>query len=319
MGLFVNLSGMNKRFTIVGMGEALFDIFPDHQTLGGAPLNVAVHAHQLGQGRGGQGVVLSRVGQDDLGETVLAELRSRGMSTDYIQTDPDRDTGQVYIEFDPSGKHSFQIVENVAWDVISFDYDVEDLARRCDAVCFGTLAQRDAQSGSTIYRFLDTTSRRATRLFDVNLRQNYFDGRMIQRSCEQSTIVKLNDEELPIVADVLGLASVGRSEVDELPRKAEALRAKFDLKMVALTRGKKGTLLITAGGRHEGARVSYPPAADADTVGAGDACTAGILVGTVLGMTGDKIADLANHCGAYVASQSGATPALPQAILDMVG
>ena len=308
---------MDYRFTIVGAGEALFDIFPDHQTLGGAPVNAAVHAHQLSQGRGGRGVVLSRVGQDELGEQIIAELRQRGMNTDFVQTDPDRDTGRVYVEFDASGRHRFQIVENVAWDVIQFDFDTEDLAQRCDAVCFGTLAQRDAQSRNTIYRFLDTANR-AVRLFDVNLRQNYYDARILSRSCERATIVKLNDEELPIVCELLGLAGVGRGEVDEVDRKAQGLLKKFDLKMVAFTRGERGTVLHTSGGRHEGPAVSYRRAPNADPVGAGDACAAAILVGTVLRFDVDRIAALANHAGGYVASQAGATPPLPQSILDMV-
>lgn len=308
---------MAHRFTIVGVGEALFDIFPDHQTLGGAPLNVAVHAHQLARPRGGQGIVFSRIGQDELGERVLEELRRRGMSTDHIQTDPDRDTGRVYVRFDASGRHSYEIVSNVAWDVLQFDPDTEHLARRCDAVCFGTLAQRDAQSRHTIYRFLDTACH-AVRLFDVNLRQNFYDARIIARSCEQATIVKLNDEELPIVCGLLGLSSVGVGEVDEQDRKAAALRQKFNLHMVVLTRGAEGTILFTEAGRFRGERVSYPPAANADSVGAGDACAAAILVGTVLRFDPQRIVNLANHAGAYVASQPGATPDLPESILSLV-
>ncbi len=308
---------MAHAFTIVGVGEALFDIFPDHRTLGGAPLNVAVHAHQLIRSRGGRGVVLSRIGQDELGELVLAELRRRGMTTDHIQSDPDRDTGRVYVRFDASGRHSFEIVENVAWDVLQFDPDTEDLARRCDAVCYGTLAQRDAQSRNTIYRFLDT-ARHAVRLFDVNLRQNYYDARIVTRSCEHASIIKLNDEELPIVCGLLGLSSVGKGEVDELDRKASALLQKFNLQMVALTRGPRGTTLFTPGGRYQGGAVEYPHAGGADTVGAGDACAAAILVGTVLRLEPAKVVTLANHTGAFVASQPGATPDLPEAILQMV-
>lgn len=309
------------QFTIVGLGEALFDVFPDRQVLGGAPLNVAVHAHQLASAGGesprGRGVVVSRVGQDDLGDLVLQELRQRGMTTDFVQTDPDRDTGTVYVDMDASGGHSFRIVRDVAWDVLQYDFDIEDLAKRCDAVAFGTLAQRDGQTRNTIYRFLED-AKRAVKLFDVNLRQRYYDQRIIQRSCELSDIVKLNEHELPIICEQVGLAGAGRGEVNETDRKAEALRKKFSLDLVALTAGEKGTTLYTAGGKHSGEPVSYDRVDGADSVGAGDACTAGLLVSKVLRFDPARTVQLANHCGAYVASQHGATPMLPEEILKMV-
>jgi len=308
---------MTTRFTIVGIGEALFDVFDAGPVLGGAPLNVAVHAHQLAAARDGRGVVVSRVGQDDLGRQLTDELSARGMSIEHIQTDPDRDTGRVYVDVDAAGNHQFQIVADVAWDVLQFDPLDEDLARRCDAVCFGTLAQRDAQCRNSIYRFLDTTRRRAVRMFDVNLRQEFYDQRIIDRSCEMATVVKLNDKELPIVCDLLGLGHVGVGEIDEVDRKAQALRKQFELDLVALTRGAQGTVLFDSGGKHESDAVSYPAADSADAVGAGDACTAALLLGLVQHLPLDKTLNLANHCGAYVAAQPGAAPELPDAILEM--
>lgn len=308
---------MGDRFSIVGIGEALYDLFPDGERLGGAPLNVAVHADQLAQVRGGRGVIVSRVGQDDLGERLAKELRERGLTTDYLQTDPDRLTGRVYVDFDDRGQPRFEIVRDAAWDVMQFDPDLEDLANRCEAVCFGSLAQRDAQSRSTIYRFLDAT-RRAVRLFDVNLRQDEFDHGRLHRSCEMANIVKLNDEELPQVASLLGLGAVGQGEMDVADRQAEALLRMFELEMLVLTRGERGTRLYTPHERIDGEPASYPPAANADAVGAGDACAAAVLVGRVLRMKPQRIADLANYAGAYVASQPGATPKLPDAILEMV-
>lgn len=303
---------MGERFTVVGLGEALYDVFPTERRLGGAPLNVAVAADQLAQVRGGRGVPVSRVGQDDLGEQALAELQERGISTDYIQTDPDRATGRVYVDFDIEGQPSYEIVRDVAWDVIQFDPDLEDLAQRCEAVCFGTLAQRDAQSRNAIHRFLDTT-RRATLLFDVNLRPPFYDHGILLRSCERATVVKLNQQELVTVADLMGITETGPEA------QIKAMIERFDLEAVVLTRGVDGTQLHTPSAVYDGEPTSYEAATNADAVGAGDACSAGVLLGRVLRMSPQQIVNLANHCGAYVASQPGATPALPQAILDMVG
>lgn len=308
---------MAERFTVVGIGEALFDVFPDGERLGGAPLNVAVAADQLAQVRDGRGVLVSRVGQDELGERALAELQQRGLSIDYIETDPDRVTGRVYVDFDIEGHPTYEIVRDVAWDVIQFDPDLEDLAPRCEAVCFGTLAQRDGQSRNTIHRFLDMTTHRATLLFDVNLRPPFYDHGIIQRSCERATIVKLNEQELPTVADLMGVSAPGEGEA-KVEAQIKALIQKFELEAVVLTRGAEGTRLYTASGMYEGASAHYEPAEGADPVGAGDACSAAIMVGRVLRMPPQTIVDLANHCGAYVASQPGATPALPETILEMV-
>ena len=306
---------MAASFTIVGLGEALFDIFPDQQILGGAPLNVAVHAHQLGQVRGGQGVVVSRIGQDDLGRRVVDDLTARGMSTAHLQTDPDRPTGRVYVGTDARGQPEYEIVEGVAWDWLQADPDLEDLARSCDAVCFGSLAQRIAQSRRTIYRFLNV-ARQAIRMFDVNLRQNSHSRDIIRESIKRSTVVKLNVEELPIVASLTGLPKPdGPAGADAA---AEALLRRHKLKAVVLTRGEQGTALYTPAGKAEGAPVQYESAENADHVGAGDACAAAILLGMVLRLAPQPTVDLANHAGAFVASQPGATPALPESILDMI-
>lgn len=302
---------MPARFTIVGLGEALFDLFPDRQILGGAPLNVAVHAHQLSQALGGRGVVVSRVGQDDLGRQLLDDIKSRGMTGDYVQADPDHPTGCVYVSFDDAGSPSYEIVRNVAWDWLQFDPDLESLASACDAVCFGSLAQREAQSRNTIYRFL-SAARRAVRLFDVNLRQDYFNRDVLIRSCELATAVKLNDEELPTVARLMNLRG------DDPDQRIGDLRRRFDLHLVALTRGARGTVLYTAEQKLEQEPVRYDRVDGADSVGAGDACAAGLLIGMILRWPLSRTLELANHVGAYVASQPGATPPLAEAVLTRV-
>ncbi len=311
-------SAMTARFTIIGLGEALFDVFPDRQILGGAPLNVAVHAHQLAQPRGGRGVVVSRIGQDARGDTLLADLRSRGMSTEFIQTDPDRPTGTVYVDVGFDGEPSYEIVQGVAWDWLQFDPDAESLANACQAVCFGTLAQRISESRSCIQRFV-TTAKRAIRLYDVNLRQEQYTAQIIRRSCEISTVVKLNETEMPIVAELCALTPSASSTVaDPLEKLAMALLKKYDLKMIVLTRGERGTVLLTPQTRVEGEPVRYEAEEGADGVGAGDACAAAVLVGLVQRWPLDKVVQLANRMGAYVASRRGATPPLPDEILQMV-
>ena len=310
---------MDARFTIVGLGEALFDLFPSGAILGGAPLNVAFHAHQLLGRANGRGVVASRVGQDALGRQIADALKSRGMTADYLQADPDKPTGQVYVAVDDKGQPTFEIVKDVAWDWLQFDFDLEDLSRRCDAICFGTLAQRNGQSRNTIYRVL-TTATRAVRMFDMNLRQQFYDRQILLRSCEMSTAVKLNDQELPIVSRQLAL---GVADAEPGARAAQdaavtALLKRFpNVKLVALTRGAQGTVLYTGQARHESAPVSYPMSERADAVGAGDACSAGLLAGMVLRLPLEKTLALANHAGAFVASQPGATPTLPDAVLRL--
>lgn len=307
---------MSIRYTIVGIGESLFDIYQGQQHPGGAPLNLARHAHQLIHRLGGQAVLVSRIGQDRLGEMLCDHLKQHQMTCQYIQTDPDRATGRVYINLDANGQPEYDIVENTAWDMLWFDPDLEGLAQSCDAVCFGSLAQRDAQSRNTIYRFLDSCNH-AVRVFDINLRQNHYNQRIIRKSCELAQIVKLNTAELKILADLLALEPVGESQSDQDQQIQQLIKA-YHLEMVVLTRGKDGTRLHTADQVVNGTQVQYPPASDADAVGAGDACTAAVVVGRLLRLPAQKIADLANHTGAYVASQSGATPQLPDQILDLI-
>jgi fructokinase len=295
----------------------LFDLLPDGPVLGGAPLNVAVQAHQASAPLGGRGVVVSRVGQDELGEQIIADLRGRGMTVEHVQSDPDHETGKVYVNLSAGGgSPSYEIVDNVAWDWLQFDPDLESLAARCEAVCFGSLAQRQTTTRDTIHRFLGV-ARRAVRLFDVNLRQQYFSESVLRRSCELASVVKLNEHELPIVLDALGIDANAKGEAG-LDRGAAALLKKTNVQMVALTRGARGTVLYTADQKATGEPASYPPAANADSVGAGDACSAGLLVGLVQRWPLQRTVDLANHLGAFVASQPGATPALPDEVLAMV-
>ena len=289
---------------IIGIGEALFDVFADGARLGGAPLNVALHAHQLGD----EGVVVSRVGQDELGERVLRELVERGMSTAHIQTDPDRPTGEVIVDVDERGEPTYDILRHVAWDTLQFDFDLEDLAQRASAVCFGALAQRDGQSRHTIYRFLDA-ARRAVKLFDVNLRQDYYDRRILTRSFELADAVKLNIDELRIMD---GMFMLG----DAPDEAAAAILRKFSVKWVALTRGAEGTVVYTPRAKHEIEPVVARPGGD--RVGAGDASAAGLLHGATRRWPWERTLKLANALGAHVASQHGACPPLSEEVKALI-
>jgi len=221
--------GMSSGRIIVGIGEALFDVFPAERRLGGAPLNVAVHAQQLGNA----GVVVSRVGQDAPGQALLDDLKGRGMDVWHIQSDPDNPTGTVYVEPGADGAAAYEIVSDVAWDYLQWDGDLADLADHAAGVCFGTLAQREAQTRNTIYRFLGE-AKRATRLLDVNLRQDFYDRQKLRRSMELASAVKMNADELRVLADLFNLGEDEAGAVGKLMREHE-------LDWAAVTRGEAGT------------------------------------------------------------------------------
>lgn len=290
--------------TIVGIGEALFDVYTDESRLGGAPLNMAVHARQLGN----LATVVSRIGQDDLGRRVITELRERGVDTDHLQTDPDRPTGTVLVELDSRGEPRYKIVHNVAWDALQWDPDMENLARHTDAVCFGTLAQRDGQARSTIQRFVESATS-AIRLLDVNLRQNHFGRRILTRSLDLANAVKLNTEELRVLADLLNLGSNTDAAANRLLKLYPAIR------WLALTRGAEGMLLYTPTSRHD--CHAMPVTGAVDAVGAGDAVSAALLHASLRHWPWDKTLELANALGAHVAGQPGACPPLPAALVAL--
>ena len=294
---------------VVGLGEALFDLFESGPRLGGAPLNVAVQSHRLLAPRGGSGAVVSRVGRDDLGQRLRDELHGAGLSDDFVQTSPDAPTGEVRVEQHDDGGHTFHIAAHSAWDELEFQAHTAALAGHCAAVAFGSLAQRDPASRRSIHAFLSAAPR-AVKLFDVNLRssdgKDFYDAPTLHAGCDAADLVKLNDEELQTVCNLVGVPD------------AEALRDQFQLRAVVLTRGKDGTTALTDDGWQEGETASYPRADGADSVGAGDACSAGLLAALVLGRDMARALTVANHTGAYVAGQVGATPTLPDPIIDLL-
>jgi fructokinase len=306
-----------------GIGEVLFDVFENGtDALGGAPLNAAVHAHQLAAPLGlGEGVMVSAVGADAQGERLLAALSERGMTTRYIQRDPLNPTGHVSV-FMRGGQPGYQIAAGSAWDFIEYDDSLGELAARCDAVCFGSLAQRSEVSCKTIRRFLEQAPQ-AQRMYDVNLRRNTLTGEegysaeIVDTSCRLATLVKMNAAELFEICELLGLArSEPESKAGAL-RRMELLLARYEVEAVVLTRDARGTLLFARDGEFTAEALPVPPER-AHPVGAGDACAAGILFALAMGWERPSAVDLANRMGAWVASQLPATPPLPPAILDFV-
>jgi fructokinase len=288
---------VSKRHIVVGLGELLWDLLPAGKQLGGAPANFAYITSLLGD----EGIPASRIGQDAQGEEAILRLRELGLPTAFIQEDADHPTGTVQVEVDSAGQPCFEISESVAWDFLNWTAQWQRLAQQADAVCFGSLAQRSESSRATIRKFLLAVQRRnAVRIFDVNLRQNFFTAEIVAESMKLATLVKLNHEELPRIMRLFELEH--RQEEDS----ARRLLTLHDLKLICVTRGNSGSLLLSASecSEHPGFKVKI-----ADTVGAGDAFTAALVHGYLRGTSLAQINESANRVGAWVASQSGATPA----------
>ena len=276
----------------------LWDVFPDGEHFGGAPANVAVHA----AGLGAEALMISAVGKDARGDEALQRLAAFGVDCSAVARLADHPTGVVRVRVDAAGLPSYDIAMGSAWDFIPWTALVERAAQRADAICFGTLAQGLPESRATIRRAVAATRGTAWRLFDVNLRQTYYDAGLVTASLDLANAVKLNEEELPVVARLCGLESV--TPVEQL----RELCGRFGLRLAALTRGPCGSLLVTADGAWD---CPAPRTEIVDTVGAGDAFTATLLVGILAGRSLDEVNERANAVAAYVCSQPGATPPIP--------
>ncbi len=286
-----------RKPVVIGVGEVLWDLLPAGRQLGGAPANFAYHAHMLGA----EALVVSRVGADALGREILDRLRRLGLRTDGITTDGCAPTGTVSVALDAQGQPTFTIHENVAWDFIEAGEDILREAARADAICLGTLAQRNVVARRAIRRVLEAAPPSALRLFDINLRQHFWSRELILESLQLADVLKLNDEELPILAGLLGLDGEEGSLLKQLA-------TRFDLKAVALTKGAKGSALL-AGGKvveRAGSRITV-----ADTVGAGDSYAAALALGLLAGHEPERIIEFAHRLADYVCTQPGATPLIP--------
>ena len=285
------------RLRCIGLGEVLWDLLPAGKQLGGAPANFAYHAHALGA----EALVVSRVGNDPLGREILDRLHRLGLRTDGITTDPSAPTGTVSVALDAHGTPTFTIHENVAWDFLAANTEVLDEASQADAVCFGTLGQRNPVARTAIRAVLKATPPTALRIFDINLRQHFWSRELIVESLELADVFKLNNEELPVVAQLLGLTGDESGLMKQLA-------GRFDLKAVALTKGAKGSSLLVGSelvGR-PGSKLNI-----VDTVGAGDSYTAALALGLLAGHEAEQIIQFAHRVADYVCTQAGATPPLP--------
>ncbi|MFA5863595.1 MAG: carbohydrate kinase [Phycisphaerae bacterium] len=277
---------------ILGIGEVLWDIFPNGKYLGGAPVNFVYHCRQMGL----DAYPVSRVGSDELGTELLGEMTTKGIPTDFIQIDPDHPSGTVRVEM-TGEKHRFIIMEPAAWDFIEGDDKVMSAVRRAEAVCFGTLGQRNTASQSAIMAMLYECQ--GLVVFDINLRQKFFSREVIEDSLEFSHVLKLNDDEIMVIKELLGLSGQGIAEI------AREILGEYGLDLVCVTRGAQGAILVS-----EKRVVEQPGTAVgiADTVGCGDAVTAVLVHGLVCKKELEVIARDACRVGEFVAGQAGATP-----------
>jgi len=281
---------------IVGLGEALWDMLPWGKHLGGAPLNFAYIASLLGD----RAVIATRVGEDALGREIRADLNARNLDTSALQTDTKLPTGTVDVKFQ-NGQPEYDFPKPVAWDALEWSSAWQRLARRCDAVCFGTLAQRSAESRSTILRFLEHTPASCLRVFDINLRKPFYSRAVIEGALRFATVLKMNDLELLEIADMFAI--YGQSPAELMP----AIRQKLGVKLLLVTRGERGAA-ATDGSRvveHPGFAVKVR-----DTIGAGDAFSAAVAHCLIRGVDLEQTLAFANRWASWVASQAGGMPVL---------
>ena len=298
---------MTSAPTVVGLGEILWDLLPSGRQLGGAPANFAYCSHLLGN----RTVVASRIGSDDLGNDVRNRLRQTGIGQDFLQVDPRHATGTVNVELDSHGQPTYEITQGSAWDFMEWTDSWQALAQSADAVCCGSLAQRSAGSRATILKFLEATRPDALRVFDVNLRQKFYSADVIQSSLQRANVVKLNHDELLVLRNLIGLGAASGRDADVFT--CRELIEKFELRLACVTVGASGSLICDRASlhRHPGFRVAV-----SDTIGAGDAFTAGLVHGLLRGESLAAMNDLANRMGAWVASYPGAMPRLPHVGLE---
>ena len=294
---------MNDIDMVVGMGEALWDVLPEGKKIGGAPANFAYHVSQFGL----PSCVVSAVGADALGKEIVENFTSKGLN--QLIAEVPYPTGTVQVEIDQAGVPQYEIKENVAWDNIPWTKQLESLAARTKAVCFGSLAQRNVVSRNTINRFLDAMPGKGDSfvVFDVNLRQGFYNKEILCNSMKRCNILKINDEELVTVSRMFGYPGI------DLQDKCWILLGKYNLKMLILTCGINGSYVFTPG------NVSFyatPMVEVADTVGAGDSFTAAFIASLLKGKSVVEAHSLAVHTSAYVCTKNGAMPILPPQLTD---
>ena len=286
---------------VIGVGEVLWDLLLTGPQLGGAPANFAYHAHALGA----EAQVITRVGKDDYGREIIRRFHEMGLPETGVQIDETAPTGTAKVALSGDGLAHFTIQENVAWDSMAVTDEAVAVARRADAICFGSLAQRCEASRNTIQYLVAATPPDALRVFDINMRQQFYSSDVVEKSFRLANVLKLNDDELPRLADMFSLTGSTEDQIGQLAQT-------FSLRLVALTRGPNGSLLYQKdNGEVRWSDCPSRPIKVVDTVGAGDSFTAVLVLGLLRKMDLDEINTVANEVARYVCSQPGATPALP--------
>jgi len=278
---------------VVGLGEALWDMLPDERKLGGAPANFAYHAGQFGF----KALAVSAVGNDPLGDETLQSFDQKHL--EYIMPRVDYPTGTVQVTVDAAGIPSYEIKQGVAWDHIPFIKEMEKAAHHCRAVCFGSLAQRSVESRKTIENFLDAVPANCLKIFDINLRQNFYSKEVIVNSFDRCNILKINDEEIEVVAKMLGYAGLSMEDI------CQRMLGEYNLEMVVLTCGVNGSYVFAPGKK---SFMDTPKVKVIDTVGAGDSFTGSFCAAILKGKSIEEAHALAVKTSAFVCTKSGAMP-----------
>jgi fructokinase len=286
-----------------GIGEILWDLLPKGKVLGGAPGNVVGIANQLGL----KGILVSSVGDDPLGHEILERIEQKGLDKSGLRVSQELPTGVVDVKVDAAGVPTFNIRQPAAWDAIDMDAERKRIAQSASLIVFGTLAQRDPRSQKGIMEFIKAAPDSCLKVLDVNLRPPFIMESVIRESLEFADVLKLNETELPILAKILGLSGDETAQLKQL-------QARFDLDVIAYTLGPRGSRMITA---TEDISHPFVDAVVVDTVGAGDSFVAVVATGLLLGLEISKIQELANRVAAFVCTQVGGTPTLPEELVSI--
>ena len=297
----MNTQDLENRY-VVGLGEILFDVFPTGSKLGGAPANFAHHAGQHGL----HSVAVSAVGNDMLGDETVRLLNDKNLR--HVLPVVDYPTGTVQVSLDKDGVPTYDIKQGVAWDNIPFTEETLEVAENAAAVCWGSLAQRSEKSRNTIYEFLDHTPEDCLKIFDINLRQNFYTKEIIQESLNACDILKINDEERVTIGRLFGYPGL------DMENKCYLILGKYNLRMLVLTCGTNGSYVFTPGTM---SFQSTPKVEVADTVGAGDSFTGTFCASILDGMSVAEAHKRAVYVSAYVCTQNGATPVLPEEVKNV--
>ncbi len=294
---------MQQKNYVVGLGEALWDMLPEGKKLGGAPANFAYHASQFGLNT----IAVSALGKDALADETIKALKDNGLN--YFMPKVDYPTGTVQVTLSGDGIPAYEIKENVAWDNIPYTAEIADIAKHSKAVCFGSLAQRNITSWATIKQFLDDTPADCLKIFDINLRQQFFTKNVIEESLKRCNILKINDEELVVMNHLFGYEGL------DMRGTCEKILTDYNLQMLVLTCGTNGSYVFTP------TVTSFqetPKVEVADTVGAGDSFTGSFCAAILNGKSIEEAHQIAVKVSAYVCTQNGAMPKYPAALKGLV-